>query len=737
MKSGIENLNLPLNFRVLSRILKNRVLFVCVFLPISAVLTSSNIYPANTYVAEPMKTYSEPRSMAMGESILALSESPSSMITNPAALEILFMSKLSFTETSLAGGTKYRFAGMCVPMFFGNLGLGMSFQNYAEDNKISIDGKEYSLSNSGDITIFLNYAFPVERVIPVTKKYGICGISLKYVHSDLADESTDGFSLDIGGIYDIPAVRGLKTSLVYRNVASEIRLAKSNETIFSDINLAFRYDLTSIVENSIVVADFTRNIADNAFAYSAGVSIIPIYPLTIRFGWKETGLSFGSGPRVGAGIDFANFSLNYAVSPYRDSSLIHQFGIDIGFGSIGKPQTAYEHYLQYHFEKARDAYERRDYVSARRQLEDILSVYPGHQLSKEYLEKIGQALDEMEQRKEIEINRWLRKATVLMSQNNLLKAKNYYERVLDINPENEDALSGLKEIENMVESFKKEDLRRQNKDIIIQKFNEALGLYQKGDYVVAKEKFKEIQAIDPENTEVIRYLNEIDGQLAKVNAFQINELYIKGMTLFEQGNYREAHKYFQAVLTAAPHRIDAQNYVLECQNIIEDEEKKKSLETDALEQKKIIDELASLYDIAMKYYENSDYENALKAFTISKKTAGKYNNEEYVNYSEEYIGLCKNALAEKHYKLGFEYAQRNKMETAAYEYRKAIEYNPEYSSARSELDAISDKLAQQYYEDGMNAFASGDLGKAKVLFKKSLFYKPDKAESQRALERIR
>jgi len=85
------------------------------------------------------------------------------------------------------------------------------------------------------------------------------------------------------------------------------------------------------------------------------------------------------------------------------------------------------------------------------------------------------------------------------------------------------------------------------------------------------------------------------------------------------------------------------------------------------------------------------------------------------------FNLVKNILAEKHFKTGFEYARRNRIESAAYEYRKAIEYNPDYASARAELDSISDKLAHQYYGQGMNSSLPITLKKPGNILRKRFF----------------
>jgi tetratricopeptide (TPR) repeat protein len=214
-------------------------------------------------------------------------------------------------------------------------------------------------------------------------------------------------------------------------------------------------------------------------------------------------------------------------------------------------------------------------------------------------------------------------------------------------------------------------------------------------------------------------------------------LYLKGVDFFNKGDFREAMKYFSAVSIAAPERLDAQGYLVECQNSIKQEEEKKKSIDEAQKQDKIREEVSSVYNAALQLYENGNYEAALKAFAHSKEIATKYDFDKYVEDSKKYISTTKNAIAEKHFKQGFEYGQKNKMESAAYEYRKALENNPDHASAKSELELISNTLSQQYYEQGMNVFARGETEKAKELFKKSLYYKPDKLESLRALERIR
>jgi tetratricopeptide (TPR) repeat protein len=148
-------------------------------------------------------------------------------------------------------------------------------------------------------------------------------------------------------------------------------------------------------------------------------------------------------------------------------------------------------------------------------------------------------------------------------------------------------------------------------------------------------------------------------------------------------------------------------------------------------------EVESVFQKGMQLYNKGSYAEAAKYFTKSRALAEKNNYAKYIDESENLISMCRTALAERHYRVGHQYFRENRYESAAYEFRKTLEYNTDHADARAEMSRVSEYLAGKYYEEGMSTFTQGDLDKAKELFKKSLFYKPDKAESLRALERIK
>ena len=54
-----------------------------------------------------------------------------------------------------------------------------------------------------------------------------------------------------------------------------------------------------------------------------------------------------------------------------------------------------------------------------------------------------------------------------------------------------------------------------------------------------------------------------------------------------------------------------------------------------------------------------------------------------------------------------------------------------------ELDNVVDKVAQEFYEKGMLSYSKNEIDKAMEYFRKALYFKPNKIEVKRALDRIR
>ena len=481
---------------------------------------------------------------------------------------------------------------------------------------------------------------------------------------------------------------------------------------------------------------YGRNTVDGKDTWTLGAGITPVYPVIVRVGWKESSDTLDSGIRGGLGFEFNDIKFNYAVSGVRNFAPVHWIGVDIPWGGISDPRIAYNYYLRSHFIHARDQYLRKDYISARQELEEILSLYPDHRPSKEYLLKISEELDSMEQSRIEKVSVYLRKAGVSMDRNDYLRAKKYYMAVQGIDPENGLAQSGLKKIDEKIQQLDHEQAIQKNIAPINRLWKEAVKNFRQGELVGAREKFQDILTMNPDNSGARSYIERIDTQLGKVTEMQLNEIYARGMSCYQKGDYSTAKKYFSAVVTANPGRSDALRYAELCAKQLTEGENRDLSEKSVHRQSQAKDEVEELYTRGVLYTENGSFDDALKTLARSRELALKNKMEKQAERARNTIADIKISLAEQRFKDGFESFQKNHIEAAAGEYRKALEYNPDYTSAKVELERVSEILARQYYELGMKQYAGSEPDKARASFRKALTYRSDMVEAKRALDRI-
>lgn len=73
-------------------------------------------------------------------------------------------------------------------------------------------------------------------------------------------------------------------------------------------------------------------------------------------------------------------------------------------------------------------------------------------------------------------------------------------------------------------------------------------MYNDKTFIFAKEKFKQIIDIDPENAGALKYLNLIENKIEKVSPSQMNTVFKEAMEYYKNKDYKKASQYFNAVL---------------------------------------------------------------------------------------------------------------------------------------------------------------------------------------------
>lgn len=678
----------------------------------------------------------DPKTSAMGGgSVADVSGLPSSAFNNPASLLGLERAKLSFSNAALFEGLRYNFISFALLTTYGNLGGSISHLNYGDFRGYDASFNRINVPESYDVTLLMTYAFPLKTTVPILREYGAVGLNLKLMQNKLSNYSQEAVAIDLGGIYNVSDIDGLSLGFCYKNLGSGMKFVRNSYSLPASFNFGLSYRDPS-AKNIQFVLDY-MNPDQGEPNYSLGISLSPAYFLTLRAGLRQANNSMFSDFRGGIGFEFGEFSLDYAFTPAKYVSGIHNVGINLAIGRILKIDKASDYYLDKHFRAAQEYYIKKDYITARQKFEEILSTYPDHTPSNEYLEKISAAMEEMEQQKERNIKRWLRKGNESLEKKDYIFAKVFFDKVLNFEPENGVARAGLENVERKLLEVKQEKTRQQNRAKINSLWKMGIYYYLKGDFVKSKDRFYDILAIDPDNENAKRYIVEVDNQLTRIAASELGELYTQATELYKAENYEEAIKYFEAVTVAAPQRMDARDFVEQCRQKIEERKQKEEARKLVILQENAANEMESVYNKALNNYESGNYETSLKYFLKSEELATQFQFEKYLGSIKDYISIIKINLAEQYYKKGFGDFKNNRFESAAVKYKKAIEYNPEHESAKFELERISKDLAQKYYEEGMAYFSRSEMQKAREMFQRSLQYQPDKDESLRALEKAK
>lgn len=679
----------------------------------------------------------DPVSSGMGDAGVAL---PSQFVTgaaiNPASTIGVYRTVATLAVSNITGNIQYDYAGVAFLSSIGVFGASVMYVDYKTGDYLDNVGQKIrGLGNSYDVSAQLNYSLPLKRYFPTFIDYGGVGATLKFIRSSLADYISEALAVDVGGLFTIPKTKYLSLGFALKNFGTDQKYVREKFCLPQTVAVGLGFNYEDFY-NVKIALDF-NNVRDYENFTSVGLSFNPVYFLAFRFGVKCGGKSIFNNTRMGVGLRFKGMNFDYAFIPTSDLNATHQFSLSAAFGSFSEQKVAYEYYLNNHFRQAEASFYAKDFVKARKQFDDILSVYPDHVPSQEYLRKIVNELAKIDEYNMDKVNKYMEKADKSFAKNDIVTADKYYRMALELDPTNKVAKFGIEKCEQVSKNVKIEQARAENRDRIEYLWKRYEKFYKRGDLVRARDALKYLLDIDSENALAKEKIVNLDNQLAKVASDKANDIYKEGIKYYKKGDYDEAIKYFEAVIVSAPHRIDIQELIDKAKKNIQ--EITEAQRTTALEneQNKVKDTLYDFYEKGLKYYEKGKFETAIVYFKRAKNIADKYEFEEYSKNASSYISRISQSLSDKYYKRGFEAFSKNKFEEAATNYKKSLEYNPENVSSKLELEHVVDRVAQDLYEKGMASYSKNEMAKAREYFTKALYFKPNKIEAKRALDRIR
>ncbi len=671
-------------------------------------------------------------SQAAGASILSLSPSVFGFFVNPASNYRNFSKEFQLSYTSFFDRNYGLNAGFLIPTE--KKGIFTLFVSGTDFNK---SGKYHNYKSS--VSGALNYVYPIICSHPYSKEKGSAGATLKIYNINLQnDNSIMLYSLDFGLIYSLDFIdRNLTAGFALKNIGNDFDVNGYDYDMSQNKSwtLSAKYFLYEPYKIS-VMADLVKsfNVSDCGFA--AGIEAKPFYPFSVRAGWRDYRDNFNKGVTAGFGLDFDRVNISYSFSDLLGSDDDqHIFSVGIYFGKIPDSGKAYEHYSSYYLNRAIDYYNKKDYIAARKEFEDILAVYPENPTAKKYLSLLSEDLEQSDIDMSGKVEKYTARADAAMLRNNLVSAQKYYQKALSYDENNEQARKGLESAQAKIKEQEAYLNRKKHQKEISDYWVKAMNHYDKGEFVFAKDELLKITEIDPENAGALQYLSFIQKKIDKVSSVQANNIFKQGMEEYENRDYEKALSYFNAAYISDPSRDDIKEYIDKCKEqivIYKNTEKEEIFLTN----KQIEEQMKDVYNKALEYYTLKDYESSINTFEQLRAMSYKY---KYFNYNDQiksYTEKAKLAVSKEYYSQAKELEKNENLEAAYDKYEEAYQYSDKNEQAKKDMDRLKEIFSQRYYSQALKSFKDGDSAAAEELLRKSLQFEPEKPEAQKLLEKI-
>jgi tetratricopeptide (TPR) repeat protein len=492
------------------------------------------------------------------------------------------------------------------------------------------------------------------------------------------------------------------------------------------------------------MADMVKRFQTTDLGFACGLETKPFYPFSLRIGWRDYRDNFNKGITAGFSLNFDKVNVAYSFSDILNSDDDqHIFSLGIAFGKIDNVGKAYEHYLGYYLRQAKENYDNKNYIAAKKQFEDILAVYPNEPITKQYINLLSKIVEQTDINFSKKIEKYIAKADKALLKNNLIKARKYYSKALLLDSKNSIAREGILNVSKKIEEQQVYNNRKKHQKEITKYWIKAVNYYDKGDFVYAKDEFNKILEIDPTNAGALQYLEFINKKIEKVSSLQTDSIFKQGVAEFNEGNYEKALSFFNAVSLADPSRkADVQDYINKCNFQIDKANKallnnnKSSLKGKSNSNKQIKKEMKDIYDTGLEHLAHKDYISAFETFAKLKIMSDKNKIYDYNKQITNYINLSVREISKQLYEEGEQLEMKEQLEQAYEKYKLASKYDSSNNKAKSKLEQLKTVIAQKYYEDGLKYFSAGNKKQAISAMKKALQYEPNKIEVNRFLKKI-
>lgn len=276
------------------------------------------------------------RAVGMGEAQAAIANDVNALYWNPAGLNSLQGREGSLMHCSWFDDITYDNVsyGQKSEKLDGYIAGGISYLSMGSITKYDNLGNKLSETFSPyDALITLGYA---------RKMWGLpFGAAVKYISSQLENEKSTAFAMDLGVRYDELMESKLTLGAAVQNIGTKVKFINQEDPLPFNIKLGAGYKILTKGNPIIVALDLNLPIDNDPFvglggeyvySFSGDFRIIP------RLGYKSgaKGIEGLTGVTAGMGFGYKQYSIDYAMAPYGDLGQAHRVSINVGFDAPKK-----------------------------------------------------------------------------------------------------------------------------------------------------------------------------------------------------------------------------------------------------------------------------------------------------------------------------------------------------------------------------------------------------------------
>jgi tetratricopeptide (TPR) repeat protein len=450
-----------------------------------------------------------------------------------------------------------------------------------------------------------------------------------------------------------------------------------------------------------------------------------------------------------------------------------------------------------YFQQGLAEYESGNYKSAMENFSEALYLDPTNKRAKHYLEKAGNKfLEEVETKREAERREILRKAQDIIVERNrkvkelyesgvrhynqgeLLRASIKFNETLEIEPEHKEAKKYLELI-----GKKLQDIVNKGEFKTVSELYYAQGavFYINGEWGNAISQWKNALKLDPSNTELSEFIKIAERKREQEEAFEKAEvLYRNGLAHYNEGKIKEAIIELEEAIKLNPHHTRAQDCLVGAREKVATVSKEE-------EEKRRREIIEKHYFQGIDYYAEGKYNKAIEEWDEVLRIDPEHKGaREYIDKARDKIASA-NSRREKervttrkpeeekievYYKQGINYYLAGEFKEAIKQWEEVLKMEPAhkgaieyiakakerlkiseegigYSAYEEEADEYvrelektgttdkeKEELIATHYQDGLVAYAHGDLSQAMKEWQIVLKLDPEHKKARRALIKL-